>query len=65
MFTSYLNTVSLLNLTPGIVDGLFNAYQTELPRKVDFVDEIERWEIRWALSDHKPVTTRHSKCNQP
>ena len=60
-----INTVSFLNITPEIVDGLFNAYQTELPRKVDFVDEVERWEMRWALSDDKPETTRHSKCNQP
>jgi len=33
---------------------LFNAYQTDLPRKVDFVDEVERWKIRWALVDDKP-----------
>jgi hypothetical protein len=25
----------------------------------DFVDEVERWEIRWALVDDKPETTRH------
>jgi hypothetical protein len=34
-FASYLNPASL-NLTPEIVDRLFNAYQTELPKKVDF-----------------------------
>jgi hypothetical protein len=33
---------------------LFNAYQTDLPRKVDFVDEVESWKIRWALVDDKP-----------
>ena len=33
---------------------MFNAYQTDLPRKVDFVDEVERWKIRWALVDNKP-----------
>ena len=46
---SYLNPASLLNLTPEIVDRLFNAYQRDLPRKVDCVDEVERWKIRWAL----------------
>jgi len=43
---SYLNPSSLLNLTPEILDRLFNAYQTDLPRKVDFVDGFERWKIR-------------------
>ena len=43
---SYLNPASLLNLTPEIVDRLFNAYQTDLPRKVDFVDAFEHWKIR-------------------
>jgi hypothetical protein len=51
---SYNNPASLLNLTPVIVDRLFNAYQRDLPRKVDFVDGIERWKIRWALVDDKP-----------
>jgi hypothetical protein len=45
---------NLLNLTPEIVDRLLNAYQTDLPRKVDFVNEVERWKIRWALVDEKP-----------
>jgi hypothetical protein len=44
---------SLLNLTPEIVDRLLNVYQRDLPRKVDFVDEVERWKIRWALVDDK------------
>ena len=65
MCVSHLNPASLLNLTPEIVDILFNAYQTYLPRKVDFVDEVERWKIRWALVDDKPETTRHSTCNTP
>ena len=51
---SYLNPASLLNLTPEIVDRLFNAYQTDLARKVEFVDEVERWKIRWALVDDRP-----------
>ena len=51
---SYNNPASLLNLTPVIVDRLFNAYQRDLPRKVDFVDEVERWKIRWVLVDDKP-----------
>jgi len=45
---------------------MFNAYQTDLTTKVDYVDEVERWKIRWALVD-KPETTRHSHsaCNKP
>ena len=44
---SYLNPASLLNLTPEIVDRLFNAlYQTDLQREVDFVGVFERWKIR-------------------
>ena len=39
-FTSYLNLANLLNLTPEIIDRLFNAYQTDLPWKVDVVDEV-------------------------
>ena len=42
------------NLTPKIVDRLSNTYQTDLPRKVDVVDEVERWKIRWAFVDNKP-----------
>jgi len=49
----FLSPASPLDLTPEIVDRLFNAYQTGLPRKVDFVDEAERWKIRWALVDDK------------
>ena len=44
--TFYLNPASLLNLTPEIVDRLFNAYQTDLRRKIDFVDGFERRKIR-------------------
>jgi hypothetical protein len=65
MLASYLNLASPLNLTPEIVDRLFNAYQTDLPRKLYFVDEVELWKIRWVLVDDKPETTRHSTCNKP
>jgi len=41
-FASYLNPANLLNLTLETVDSLFNAYQTDLPSKVDLEDEIER-----------------------
>jgi len=33
-----------------------NAYQTDLPKKVDFVDEVERWKIRWIIS-HRDYST--------
>ena len=39
---SYENPASLLNLTPDIIDRLFNAYQTDFQRKVDVVDEVKR-----------------------
>ena len=64
MCASYLNPASLLNTTPEIVDRLCNAYQRDLPRKVDFVYEVERWKIRWALVDDKPESTRHSAMQQ-
>ena len=51
---------SLLNITPEIVDRFFDAYQTNLPRKVDFVNDVERRKIRCALADDKPETTLHS-----
>jgi hypothetical protein len=53
---SYLNPANLINLTPEINDTsrLFNAYQSDLPRKVYLVDEVECWKIRWALVDDKP-----------
>ena len=63
-FTSYLNLANRLNLTPKIIDRLFNTYQTDLPRKVDVVDEVGRWKIRWALVDDEPETTPHSTCNK-
>ena len=53
-------SICLLNLTPEIIDRLFNAYQTDLSRKVDFVNEFERLKIRWALVDDKSEITRHS-----
>ena len=65
MCVSHLNPASLLTLTSEIVERLFNAYQRDLPRKLDFVDEVERWKIRWALVDDKPESTRHSTCNKP
>ena len=43
---SYLSPANLLNLPPKIDDRLFNAYPRDLPRKIDFVDEVERWKIR-------------------
>ena len=63
--TFYNNSASLLTLSPEIVDRLFNAYQRDLPGKVDFVDEVECWKIRSALVDDKPETTRNSTCNKP
>ena len=51
---SYLNFANLLNPTPQIADRLFNAYQTDLPRKEDSVDEVESWKFGWALVDDKP-----------
>jgi len=57
--------LSFLNLPLELVDRLFNAYHTDLSRKVDFVNEVERLKIRWALVDDKPETTRHSTCNKP
>jgi hypothetical protein len=33
---------------------LFNAYQTDLPRRVDFVDEVERWKFRWNVVNDRP-----------
>jgi hypothetical protein len=44
---------------------LYNAYQTDIPSKVDFVDKVGRWKIRWALVDDKPETTRFFTCNKP
>ena len=50
----YNNPASLQkNLTPEIVDRLFNTYQRDLPRKLDYMDEVERWKIRRALVDEK------------
>jgi hypothetical protein len=37
---SYLNHASRLNITHEKADRLFNAYQTDLSRKIDFVDEV-------------------------
>ena len=35
--TSYLNLARLLKLTPEIIDRLLNAYQRDLPRKVEYL----------------------------
>jgi hypothetical protein len=43
---SYLNHASRLNITHEKADRLFNAYQTDLSRKIDFVDEVECWKSR-------------------
>jgi hypothetical protein len=48
---SYNNPASLLNLTPEIDDRRFNAYQRDLPKKVHFVDVVERWKIRFVADD--------------
>ena len=56
-FASLLSPESVLSITSTeIVDRLSNAYHTDLPLK-DFVDEVERWKIRWALVNNKPETT--------
>jgi hypothetical protein len=34
---SYLSPANLLNVTPEIVDRLLNAYQRDLPRKVEYL----------------------------
>jgi hypothetical protein len=49
--TCYLNPASLLNLTPEIVDRLFNAYQTDLRRKIDIVDGFEDFTCLIVLKD--------------
>ena len=54
-----VNPGNLLNPTPEIVDRLFKAYQTDLLRKVDFLDEVDRWKISWALVDDKPERLLH------
>jgi hypothetical protein len=61
----YLNPASLLNLTPEIVDRLFNALcQTDLQREVDFVGVLERWKIREALVDDKPERLLDTTCQK-
>jgi hypothetical protein len=60
---SYNNPASLLNLTPEIVDRRFNAYQRDLPKKVHFVDVVERWKISWAFVDDKPERLLDTLCN--
>ena len=47
---SYLLPAKLQGLTADITDRLYDAYKTDLPSKVEFVDEITRWSIRWNLA---------------
>lgn len=44
-----------------IVDRLLNVYQ----KKVDFVNEAERWKFKLVLEYDKPKTTQHSIYNKP
>jgi hypothetical protein len=65
---SYLNPASLLNLTPEIVDRLFNAYQTDLPRKVDFVDAFEHMSICISdmhMSVYMPISDKLDSHSSP
>ena len=52
---------SLLNLTPAVFDRLSNAYQRDLPRKVDFVGEVGRCKLGRALVDDKPERLLYMK----
>jgi len=36
---------TLDHLVPEIVDRLLNTQKRDLPRKVDFVDEVECWKL--------------------
>jgi hypothetical protein len=40
--------------TPDIVDRVFAAYATDLGRIDEFIDEIDRWKIRWQQNIDKP-----------
>ena len=48
---SYLLPAELHGLTADITDRLYDAYKSDLPSKVEFVDEITRLRIRWNLAD--------------
>jgi hypothetical protein len=54
---SYLNPASLLNIASEIIDRLLMPVRQILQRKVDCMDEVGCWKIRWALVDDKPETT--------
>jgi hypothetical protein len=45
-------------LTPDIVDRVFPAYATDLGRIDEFIDEIDRWKIRWQQNIDKPERLR-------
>ncbi|XP_062619607.1 52 kDa repressor of the inhibitor of the protein kinase-like [Saccostrea cucullata] len=47
---SYLLPAKLQDLTADVTDRLYNAYKSDLTSKVEFVDEITRWRIRWNLA---------------
>ena len=51
---SYLSPVKHQSLTPDIVDRVFAAYATDLGRIDEFIDEIDRWKIRWQQNIDKP-----------
>ena len=51
---SYLSPVKHQSLTPDIVDGVFAAYAIDLGRIDEFIDEIDRWKIRWQQNIDKP-----------
>ena len=56
-------TVIIQLVSRDHVYRLFDAYQRGLPSKVDFVDEVERWNIRRALVGDKsgrPLDTLHA-----
>ena len=54
--SSNFRNISNNNCERDIVSSInrIQIYQTDLPRKVVFVYEVECWKIRWALVDAKP-----------
>jgi hypothetical protein len=42
------------SLTLDIVDRVFAAYATDLGRIDEFIDETDRWKIRWQQNIDKP-----------
>ena len=47
---AYLLPAKWQGLTADITDRLYDAYKSDLPSKVEFVDEITRWRFRENLS---------------